>query len=71
MKNSVEKKDNGLLISSDGFQVEIHPNARGRVDVCFFGKVPRKLKYVVEKHKHLFVNPDIARTLVCNEISHL
>lgn len=71
MKNSVENKDNGFLISSDGFQVEIHPNARGSVDVCFFGKVPRKLKYVVEKHKNLFVNPDIARTLVCNEISRL
>lgn len=71
MKNSVENKDKGFLISSDGFQVEIHPNRKGNVDVCFFGKVPRKLKYVVEKHKNLFVNPDIARTLVCNEISRL
>ena len=71
MKNSVKDKDKGFLISSDGFQVEIHPNGKGNVDVCFFGKVPRKLKYVVEKHKNLFVNSDIARTLVCNEISRL
>lgn len=71
MKNSVENKDKGFLISSDGFQVEIHPDGKGGVLVLFFGQVPRKLKYVVEKHKHLFVNPDIARTLVCNEISHL
>lgn len=71
MKNSVENKDKGILISSDGFQVEIHPDGKGGVDVLFFGKVPRKLKYVVEKHKNLFVNPDIARKLVCNEISRL
>ena len=71
MKAGITNKDNGILISSDGFQVEIHPDGKGGVDVLFFGKVPRKLKYVVEKHKNLFVNPDIARTLVCNEISRL
>lgn len=71
MKAGITNKEGGFVVHSDGFQVEIHPNRNGGVDVCFFGKVPRKLKYVVEKHKNLFVNPDIARTLVCNEISRL
>lgn len=71
MKVIVTDKENGFAISSDGFQVEIHPNGKGGVDVVFFGKVPRRLKYVVEKHKNLFVNPDIAKTLICSEISRL
>lgn len=71
MKAVISQKEGGFVIHSEGFQVEIHPDGKGGVLVLFFGQVPRKLKYVVEKHKHLFVNPDIARTLVCNEISHL
>jgi hypothetical protein len=69
MKNVVEDKEKGCLIRSDGFQVEIQPDEKGGVFVLFFGKVPRRLKYVVDKHKDLFVNVGMARTLVCNEIS--
>lgn len=71
MKNSVENKDKGILIRSEGFQVEIQPDEKGGVVIFFFGTVPRRLKYVIEKHKNLFVNTSIARTLVCNEISSL
>lgn len=70
MNSTFEKKDNGIIIQSSGFQVEIQPNGAG-VHVLYYGTVPRKLKYVIEKHKNLFVNPDLARTLICDEISHL
>ncbi len=71
MNSTFEKKDNGIIIQSSGFQVEINPNGAGGVHVQYYGTVPRKLKYVIEKHKNLVVNPDLARTLICNEISHL
>lgn len=71
MKNSVENNDKEILIRADGFQVKVQPNGAGGVYIQYYGTVPRKLKYVIEKQKHLFVNPDLARTLICNEISHL
>jgi hypothetical protein len=71
MVNSCENFEKGFLIRADGFQVKIQPDGAGGVHVQYYGTVPRKLKYVIEKHKNLFVNPDFARTLICNEISHL
>lgn len=71
MKVEITKKEGGFVIRSEGFHVEIHPDKSGGVIVCFFGKPPRKLKYVVEKNKNLFVNLDIAKILICNEISRL
>jgi len=71
MVNACEINDKEILIRADGFQVKVQPDGAGGVYIQYYGTVPRKLKYVIEKHKNLFVNPDLARTLICNEISHL
>ena len=71
MVNACEINDKEILIRADGFQVKVHPDGAGGVFIQYYGTVPRKLKYVIETHKHLFVNPDLARTLICNEISRL
>ena len=71
MVNACEINDKEILIRADGFQVKVQPDGAGGVFIQYYGTVPRKLKYVIEKHKHLFVNPDLARTLICNEISRL
>lgn len=71
MKNACEINGGGFLIVSDGFQVKVEPDGAGGVYIAFTGKPPRQLKYVIEKHKHLFVSPDLARTLICSEINRL
>lgn len=71
MVKGCEINDKEILISADGFQVKVQPDGAGGVYIQYYGTVPRKLKYVIEKQKHLFVNPDLARKLICNEISHL
>lgn len=71
MKNECEVKDNGFIIHAEGFQVKVDSDGAGGVYVAFTGAPPRRLKYVVEKNKHLFVSPDLARTLICHEINLL
>ena len=71
MKCSCEQKKSCFEITAEGFIITVGRDDFGNIALHYSGVIPHRLRRVLEKHKNLFVNPDIARTLICNEISHL
>ena len=71
MRFICEEKISGLEIKAEGFIVTIGRDDFRNLSLHYAGAIPHKLRRVLEKHKNLFVNTDLARTLICNEISHL
>lgn len=71
MRCSIEQKNAGFEIRADGFVIAVGRDDLGNVFVHYSGMVPNRLKRIIEKHKHLFVTPELGKMLICNEISHL
>lgn len=71
MRYSFEQKNSGIEIKAEGFCITVGRDDFGNLSLTYYGSIPHKLRRLLEKYKHLFITPEMARTLICNEISTL
>lgn len=68
---TVDKTLNGYYVKAPGFIINVSADDFGGVCVSYSGKIPHKLKKMLEKNKHLFVTVDLAKKLISNELMRL